>query len=101
MSVLKITLAEVKETATLARLALSEEELERLGGELDAILGYMAALDGLDVSSVEPTTHAVPLDCPLRTDELGPQLGADLALADAPRRHGPYFEVPKIIESDS
>jgi len=97
---MKISPAEVLETATLARLALSEEELARLGGELDAILGYMATLEQLDVSAVEPTTHAVPLDCPLRADEVGPQLGADAALADAPRRHGPYFEVPKIIESD-
>jgi aspartyl-tRNA(Asn)/glutamyl-tRNA(Gln) amidotransferase subunit C len=82
----------------LARLELSDDELERLTRELDAILGYMALLDRLDVSGVEPTTHAVPLDLPLRDDALGTQLDVEAALGDAPRREGPFFEVPKIIE---
>ena len=47
---------------------------------------------------MEPTTHAVPLDCPLREDQLGPQLDVEAALSDAPRRQGELFEVPKIIE---
>jgi aspartyl-tRNA(Asn)/glutamyl-tRNA(Gln) amidotransferase subunit C len=59
----------------------------------------MQALAALDVEGIEPTTHAVPLDCPLRADELGAQLGVDEALADAPRRHDDLFEVPKIIEA--
>lgn len=94
----KITPEEVRETALLARLKLSDEEVGRLTRELDAILGYMQELAGLDVEGVEPTTHAVPLDCPLRADELGPHLEVEQALADAPRREGPLFEVPKIIE---
>jgi aspartyl-tRNA(Asn)/glutamyl-tRNA(Gln) amidotransferase subunit C len=94
----KITAEEVRETALLARLELSEDELRRLTRELDSILGYMQTLAGLDVSGVEPTTHAVPLDLPLRADELGPHLAVDAALADAPRRHEGYFEVPKIID---
>jgi aspartyl-tRNA(Asn)/glutamyl-tRNA(Gln) amidotransferase subunit C len=95
---MKISAEEVRETALLARLELSDEELGRLTRELDAILGYMEQLAGLDVSGVEPTTHAVPLDCPLRADELGPQLDVEQALGDAPRRDGSFFEVPKIIE---
>jgi aspartyl-tRNA(Asn)/glutamyl-tRNA(Gln) amidotransferase subunit C len=94
----KITPAEVRETAQLARLDLSEEELTRLTRELDSILGYMETLAGIDVSGVEPTTHAVPLDCPLRADELGPHFDVEAALADAPRRHDGFFEVPKIID---
>jgi aspartyl-tRNA(Asn)/glutamyl-tRNA(Gln) amidotransferase subunit C len=94
----KLTPDEVRETALLARLALTDEEVERLTRELGAILGYVEALAGLDVEGVEPTTHAVPLDCPLRADELGPQLATDEALGDAPRRDGAFFEVPKIIE---
>jgi aspartyl-tRNA(Asn)/glutamyl-tRNA(Gln) amidotransferase subunit C len=90
--------AEVRETALLARLALSDDEIARMTVELDAILGYMETLAKLDVSGVEPTTHAVPMDLKLRDDELGAQLTADEALADAPRRHDDLFEVPKIIE---
>lgn len=95
---MRITAAEVRETAELARLALSDEELTRLERELSAILDYMADLAQLDTTGVEPMTHAVPLTAPLRKDELGPQLEPDVALADAPRREGSFFEVPKIIE---
>jgi len=94
----KITAEEVRETALLARLELDDEEVGRLTRELGAILEYMETLGGLDVEGVEPTTHAVPLDCPLREDVLGAQLDVERALADAPRREGALFEVPKIIE---
>jgi aspartyl-tRNA(Asn)/glutamyl-tRNA(Gln) amidotransferase subunit C len=94
----KITPEEVRATAELARLALDDAEVERMAGELDSILRYMEAIAALDVSTVEPTTHAVPLDLPLRTDVVGTQLSVDEALADAPRRDGAFFEVPKIIE---
>ncbi len=97
----KITAADVRETATLARLELSDEEIARLTRELDAILGYMELLDTLDVSGVPPMTHAVDLDMPLRDDvleALEPQLPVEAALADAPRPHDGFFEVPKIIE---
>ena len=88
----------MRDTALLARLELSDDDVSRLTRELDAILGYMEQLAKLDVTGVEPTTHAVPLDCPLVADELGPQLGTDRALSDAPRRNDQFFEVPKIIE---
>ncbi len=97
----KISIDEVRETATLARLELSDEELGRLTRELDAILGYMDLLGRLDVRDVEPMTHAVSLDMPLRDDvleALEPQLPVDTALGDAPKRHDSFFEVPKIIE---
>ncbi len=95
----KLTADEVRTTAQLARLELSDDEVHRLTGELDAILGYMESLAGLNVDGIEPTTHALPLDLPLRADVLEPQLPIELALADAPRRHGEFFEVPKIIEA--
>ena len=97
----KITDADVRETATLARLELSDGEVARLTRELDAILGYMELLDQLDVSGVPPMTHAVSLDLPLRDDvleALEPQLPLEAALSDAPRPHDGFFEVPKIIE---
>ncbi len=97
----KISLDEVRQTAQLARLELSDEELARLQRELDAILGYMELLGRLDVSDVPPMTHAVSLDLPLRDDvleALEPHLPVDAALADAPQRQDGLFEVPKIIE---
>ena len=97
---LKITPDEVRAIADLARLALSPDEVVRLTRELDGILGYMEILRALDVSGIEPMTHAVALDCPLRPDEPGPQLGADAALANAPAREGSFFQVPRIIAHD-
>lgn len=94
---MKITPEEVRRTATLARLALSDEEVARMTRELDAILVYMERLAAIDVEGVEPMTHAVALSGALRADELGPQLGTETALADAPRREGAFFEVPRII----
>src|SRR5436190_409530 len=97
----KITIDDVRQTATLARLELNDAEVQRLTRELDAILGYMDLLATLDVSNVEPTTHAVPVELTLRADtleELEPHLPLERALADAPRRHDGLFEVPKIIE---
>lgn len=93
-----ISKAEVEEIAVLARLRLDEAEVERLRGELTAILGYAEKLQSLDTEGVEPMTHAVPLDCPLRPDEVGPSLSADEALADAPQRVDDFFAVPRIIE---
>jgi aspartyl-tRNA(Asn)/glutamyl-tRNA(Gln) amidotransferase subunit C len=95
---MKISTEEVQETALLARIDLTAEEVERLRAELDTILGYMEKLNALDVSNVEPTTHAVPLDCPLRTDELDVHLPIEATLGGAPRSEGSFFEVPKIIE---
>jgi aspartyl-tRNA(Asn)/glutamyl-tRNA(Gln) amidotransferase subunit C len=95
---MRITAQEVAATAELARLELSAEEMVSLERELSAVLDYMTDLAKLDTTGVEPMTHAVPLFAPLRADELGPQLSSDVALSDAPRREGSFFEVPKIIE---
>ncbi len=88
---------EVAEIALLARLRLTAGEVERLAGELSAILGYVEQLQAVDTSGVEPMTHAVPLDCPLRPDTVAPSLSAEEALADAPERQDDFFVVPRII----
>ncbi len=95
-----ITPEEVRVTAELARLALSDEEVARMTRELGAILGAMERLAAVDVEGVAPMTHAVALDCPEREDVVGPQLGAERALAGAPRRSGQFFEVPRVIAHD-
>lgn len=88
---------EVREIAVLARLALSDDEVDRMTHDLDAILGYVEALRELDTSATLPMTHAVPFDCPLRPDEVGAPLSVDEALRNAPRREASFFQVPRIV----
>ena len=88
---------DVEAIALLARLALSDEEVARLQRDLGSILEYIETLRELDVSGVEPMTHAVPMDCPLREDAAGPSLPVDEALAAAPRRDGDFFAVPHLL----
>ena len=88
---------EVREIATLSRLRLSDEEVADLTQDLDSILGYVAELAALDTTSVEPMTHAVPFDCPLRVDEVAASLSLEEALANAPRREASFFQVPRIV----
>lgn len=93
-----ISREEVEELAFLARLRLGDDEAERLRGELSAILGYVEQLGALDTSGVEPMTHAVPITCPLRDDEVGASLPVEDALGDAPHKVDDCFAVPRIIE---
>ena len=97
---MKITADEVRATAALARLALDDGEVERLTRELGAILGFMDQLAAVDVTGVEPLTHAVTLDCPLRPDQVGPQLAVDEAVGPAAEREGDFFLVPRIVAHD-
>lgn len=84
--------------ARLARIALSPEEEQRLGEQLDHILGYIAKLKEVDVTGVEPTAHAFPLVNVTRPDEVEPSLPQEEALRNAPARAGGLFVVPKIVE---
>jgi aspartyl-tRNA(Asn)/glutamyl-tRNA(Gln) amidotransferase subunit C len=92
---------EVEELALLARLKLDADEIERLAGELSAILGYVEQLQEVDTTGVEPMTHAVPLDCPVRPDVVAPSFSVDEALADAPEREDDSFAVPRILPVES
>jgi aspartyl-tRNA(Asn)/glutamyl-tRNA(Gln) amidotransferase subunit C len=94
----RISPEDVRHVARLARLALSEDELERMRAEMSAILDYMDKLTSLDTKGVEPTSHAVPLRNVLRADEPVPSLPVDDMLANAPDRDGDTFRVPRIIE---
>ena len=88
---------QVQEIAQLARLRLSDQELTRFTAELDAILGHVEELQKVDTTGIDPMTHAVPFDCPLRDDASGGMLAVDEALANAPSREGNFFQVPRII----
>jgi len=91
----RISLDEVRKVAGLARLALSDEELEKMRGDLDGILDWMAALAKLDTSGVEPTFHAVEMITPLREDVVVAGLRHVEALRAAARPDAGPFAVPK------
>jgi aspartyl-tRNA(Asn)/glutamyl-tRNA(Gln) amidotransferase subunit C len=89
---------DVEHVARLARLALSDDERERMRTELDVILAYIDKLNAVDTDGVEPTSHAVPLVNVMRDDEPRPSFDRDEVLRNAPDRAGPSFRVPRIIE---
>jgi aspartyl-tRNA(Asn)/glutamyl-tRNA(Gln) amidotransferase subunit C len=95
-----LSLDEVRRIAVLARLRLSPEEERVFQGQLSAILDYVKQLEELDVSAVEPMTHALAAgdQPPLREDAVRESLPPDEALANAPAREDTCFKVPRIIE---
>jgi aspartyl-tRNA(Asn)/glutamyl-tRNA(Gln) amidotransferase subunit C len=93
----QITLAQVRHVAKLARLEMEEAELARLTQQLEGILGYVAKLSQLDVSGIEPTSHALPLSNVLREDVAEASLPLEKVLQNAPEADGDFLAVPKVI----
>lgn len=90
--------ATVRRVAHLARIAVREEELEPLQGELNAILAFVEQLADLDVSTIEPMTGVIPMELPMREDVVNDGHMPDLILANAPQSEGGFFTVPKVVE---
>lgn len=88
---------EVTELAKLARLELTDEVAERLRGELGAVLDYVAMLGEVDVTGVEPMTHAVAMTLRLRDDVVETPLPVEVALGGAAVVKDDCFEVPAVI----
>ncbi|MEN6425241.1 MAG: Asp-tRNA(Asn)/Glu-tRNA(Gln) amidotransferase subunit GatC [Phycisphaerales bacterium] len=97
----KIDAQQVRKVAKLARLALSDAEIEEFTGQLGAILGYVEKMNELDTTGVEPLAHCLPISNVFRTDEVRESLGTEKTLANAPDRDGSFFKVPKILEDSS
>lgn len=93
----RITTADVQKVAELARLRLSEVELERFTGQLAAILDHAADLDALDLDGVVPMAHPVALENVLRADEPGAPLDREEILAAAPAAEDGQFRVPPVL----
>jgi aspartyl-tRNA(Asn)/glutamyl-tRNA(Gln) amidotransferase subunit C len=89
-----ITSDEVLHVARLARLALSEEEIEPMARELSAVLDHIARIGELDLDDVPPTSHVVDVSGALRADEPRPCLPREVALAQAPAVSDDGFLVP-------
>jgi aspartyl-tRNA(Asn)/glutamyl-tRNA(Gln) amidotransferase subunit C len=85
---------QVLHVARLARLRLSEEEVETMASELSGILGHVDRIGQLDLEGVEPTSHVVELENVLRADEPVPSLSREAALANAPEPQDGAFRVP-------
>ncbi len=90
--------AQVHWVANLARLELSAEELPAMIRQLGAILDYVAQLQQVDTSGVEPLAHPLPVHDVFRADEPEPSLPIDEALQNAPERHGNFFAVPAVLD---
>ncbi len=89
-----ITNDEVLHVARLARLALSEDEIEPMARELSAVLEHVARIGELDLNEVAPTSHVVEVTGALRPDEPRPSLPREIALAQAPAVSDDGFLVP-------
>jgi aspartyl-tRNA(Asn)/glutamyl-tRNA(Gln) amidotransferase subunit C len=92
-----ITRDEILHVAELARLALTDEEVERLGGQLNQIVDAVSKVSELDLSDVEPTAHPLELVNVWGEDEPRPSLPLDDALANAPDRETEFFRVPPPV----
>jgi aspartyl-tRNA(Asn)/glutamyl-tRNA(Gln) amidotransferase subunit C len=92
-----ITRDDVAHLARLARIAMTDDELDRLAGELDVILGAVARVQEVAAADIPPTSHALPLTNVLRADEPTRSLGAEAALAAAPEAEDGRFRVPQIL----
>jgi aspartyl-tRNA(Asn)/glutamyl-tRNA(Gln) amidotransferase subunit C len=97
---MSLSLDEVKKVAKLARLELSDADLALMQQQLSAILDYVAQLNELDTSSIEPLAHPLPIENVFRPDEPRPSLPVEAALQNAPNRVGDYFGVPAVFDSD-
>jgi len=85
---------EILHVARLARLALSEEDVDRLGSQLNDILQAVAKVSELELDDVEPTSHPLDLVNAWAEDVPEPSLEVDQALGNAPEREGDFFRVP-------
>ena len=96
----RIDREDVIRVAALARLSVSAEEADRLARDLDRMLEYVETLKAVDTTDVEPTSHVVPIETPMREDRAVPAIDPELALANAPERQGFAFVVPKVLEGE-
>ncbi len=95
-----ISREEVAHLAHLARLAVTEDELDTFAGQLDVILQSVARVGEVAAEDIPPTSHSVPLTNVFRPDEPVPGLTRDEALAGAPDAAGERFRVPRILDEE-
>ena len=97
MATEKITAADVRHVARLARLDVTDEEVELFAGQLAAVLDHAEDVERLDTAGVPPTAHPLPLKNVLRDDVPRPSLDRDEVLGQAPAAEDHRFRVPRIL----
>jgi aspartyl-tRNA(Asn)/glutamyl-tRNA(Gln) amidotransferase subunit C len=95
---MSLTRDEVAKVALLARLRLTPDELDTFTGQLSSIVDYVAQLQALDTSGVEPLAHGIEVRNVFREDVRGESLRRDAALSNAPMRNEEAFLVPPVLE---
>lgn len=95
---MSVDAATVKKIASLARIAITEEEVATIAPELDNILGWIEQLGEVDTSAVQPMTAVIPNTLRLRDDVVTDGGVRDAVLANAPNAEHGFFAVPKVIE---
>ena len=93
-----LTREEVLHIAHLARVAVSDEDVAKFQHQLSDILTHFETLQALDTEGVEPTTHPLPLESVMRTDEVRPSLSREDVLANAPLAEDGLFRVRAVLE---
>lgn len=95
---MSVTKDDVRKVARLSRLAVAEDQLDDMVGDLNGILGWVEQLNEVDVSDVEPLTSVVESPLPMREDVVTDGGIPDPVLANAPRSEDGFFVVPKTVE---
>ena len=95
---MSVDAATVRRIAHLARVAVTDDEVEPLRGELNAMLSFVEALSAVDVDGVEPMTSVIPIAMTMREDRVTDGGIAEAVLANAPASEDGYYVVPKVIE---
>lgn len=95
---MSVDLPTVKRVARLSRIAVSEEDAQRMAGELNVILGFVEQLNEVDVTGVEPMTSVMPMAMKKRQDAVTDGGKADDIVANAPATEEGFFLVPKVVE---
>jgi aspartyl-tRNA(Asn)/glutamyl-tRNA(Gln) amidotransferase subunit C len=90
----------VRQVGHLARLQLTDAEVQRLTADLNQLLTHFEELEQVDTEGVPPTFHVLELSNVLRDDEVTPSLSIDDVLANAPRSDGRFFVVPRVVDTD-
>ena len=96
-----LTRSDVEHVAFLARLGLSDEELDRFQGQLNHILDQYAKLAELDTEAIPPTAQTIELENILREDVVTPSLPVEAVVGNAPARQGDFIVVPPILGGDA
>ena len=95
---MSVDAATVHRIAHLARIAVADDEVEHLRGELNAMLAFVEQLGEVDVTGVEPMTSVIPMAMRRREDRVTDGDIADDILRNAPATEGHFFLVPKVVE---